>query len=218
MFKSQALLAFIVVGLAAAPLQASIIQSNDHIPPPALHANNQIVYNTPGGVYKIDSFFDIFTDLTTSPPAPGTSRIDSFFDVFTELTIEPPGGGPVVVDIPNTHMSQQTSAPSGSTGTYNTEMLALDISGGGLPPGVMIRESPTLQSPGQTTVQPIGGGLYKIDSFFDVFTELSIDNGQTWAPGSAAMVATGMPEPASLSLVVIGGIALLRRHPRRYAA
>ena len=34
-----------------------------------------------------------------------------------------------------------------------------------------------MPSPGRTTITDIGGGLYQIDSFFDVFTELSIDGG-----------------------------------------
>ena len=60
-------------------------------------------------------------------------------------------------------------------------MLQLDILGGGLPAGTMIRESPTLQSLGQTTVRPIQGGAM-IGSFFDIFMELSVDNGASWSP------------------------------------
>ena len=42
---------------------------------------------------------------------------------------------------------------------------------------IQIRESPTLASLGETYIMDIGGGLYDIDSFFDVFTELSVDGG-----------------------------------------
>jgi hypothetical protein len=69
----------------------------------------------------------------------------------------------------------------GGTMIFDTEMLQLDISGGTLPPNVKIRESPTLASTGRTTMRPGAGGFY-IDSFFDVFTELSLDGGQTWMP------------------------------------
>ena len=105
------------------------------------------------------------------------------------------------------------------TGTFQTEMLALNLSGGTLPPGVMIRESPTLPSLGQTSVQNIGGGLFKIDSFFDVFTELSIDGGQTWMPDTAPVpghvVLGGVPEPASMCLLafgLFGAMGVIRRH------
>ena len=70
---------------------------------------------------------------------------------------------------------------SGGTTQFDTEMLQLDLSGGTLPPGVRVRESPTLQSTGQATERPGAGGFF-IDSFFDVFTDLSVDNGATWMP------------------------------------
>ena len=68
------------------------------------------------------------------------------------------------------------------TRVFDTEMLALNVSGAGLPGGVMLRESPTLRSTGKTTIQKPAGGGVKINSFFDVFTEVSLDGGQTWSP------------------------------------
>ena len=96
------------------------------------------------------------------------------------------------------------------TGTFQTEMLSLNLSGGSLPPGVMIRESPTLPSLGVTSVQDIGGGLYRIDSFFDVFTELSIDGGQTWMPSTSGPGhVTLVPEPTSMSLLAAGFVGMM---------
>lgn len=77
----------------------------------------------------------------------------------------------------------------------------------------MIRESPTLASTGQTTVTPIGGGLFQIDSFFDVFTELSLDGGATWlpsvntthtAPYAGHVELQGVPEPSTFALIGLG--------------
>jgi hypothetical protein len=67
---------------------------------------------------------------------------------------------------------------------YDTELLQLDISGGGLPQDMRLRESPTRQSTGKTAISPAPGGGFIIDSFFDVFTELSLDGGQSWTPSS----------------------------------
>lgn len=64
-----------------------------------------------------------------------------------------------------------------------TEMTQLDISGGDLPVGVRVRESPTLHSTGRTTIEVREGG-YNIESYFDVNVELSLDGGQTWEPSS----------------------------------
>ena len=49
------------------------------------------------------------------------------------------------------------------------------------PAGVMVRESPSKASLGSTTVRAMPGG-YAIGSFFDIFTEVSLDGGATWSP------------------------------------
>jgi hypothetical protein len=81
---------------------------------------------------------------------------------------------------------QKFSHTDGVSKVYDTELISLDLSGGTLPAGTMIRESPTLASTGQTVIRPIGGGNYQISSFFDVFTEISMDGGQTWSPSQGS--------------------------------
>ncbi len=72
---------------------------------------------------------------------------------------------------------------SGLTRHFDTEMLQLDIAGGDLPGGLMLRESPSKPSLGRTSERndPIHP-TYHIESFFDVFTEVSTDGGMTWWP------------------------------------
>ncbi len=99
------------------------------------------------------------------------------FDVFTV-------SGPTTVTLTPT-------TKNGNTQDYDTEMLQLDLSGG----GIMIRESPTLQSLGRVrespTLQPTGH--YQIASFFDVFTELSVDGGQSWHAASGPIPVNLVP-------------------------
>ena len=99
------------------------------------------------------------------------------------------------------------TAPAGpGPREFDMEMLSFDISGvyNGVSP-FLIRESPTLASTGRTTIESLPGGQYRIDSFFDVFTEMSVDGGATWAP----MV----PEPSAmlLSFLATAGICLTNR-------
>src|SRR5204863_6996918 len=76
-----------------------------------------------------------------------------------------------------------SSTDSGATRYFNTEMLTLDISGGSLPAGVMVRESPSKASLGRTSIrQNPATGQYMISSFFDIFTEISVDGGATGCP------------------------------------
>ena len=77
-----------------------------------------------------------------------------------------------------------------------------------------IRESPTLQSLGHLTIEPAparGGGGFIVDSFFDVFVELSTDGGQTWTPAAASVRLTGVPTPGPLFAFAMAGAFAARR-------
>lgn len=111
-------------------------------------------------------------------------------------------GGPVMTLVRN--------KAGNTTGTFQTEMLSMSLTGTSPFGPFMIRESPTLASPGVTSITDIGGGMFHIDSFFDVFTELSIDGGQTWIPDSQGPAHVSLepivPEPATAALWALGGM------------
>ena len=79
------------------------------------------------------------------------------------------------------------------------ELLALDFQFISLPAGTRLRESPTLPSSGHATITESPPGQYHIDSFFDVFFELSTDSGQSWFPASGPLrtvLSPAAPLPA----------------------
>lgn len=120
----------------------------------------------------------------------------SFFDVFFSVSLETLtlGNRPI------------------PTGTFDTEMLQMNLGGGNFP--FLLRESPTLPSLGQSTVQPVPGG-FQVDSFFDVFTELSIDGGQSWIPSNGpSRLEIDAPEPSAAALALLGLMAVGLRHLR----
>jgi hypothetical protein len=84
-------------------------------------------------------------------------------------------------------INSRADLDTGGTRLFDTELLGMDISGGGMPPGVMIRESPTRRSPGANSSTMLSPGNWRVDSFFDIWTELSVDGGGTWLPGDRPM-------------------------------
>lgn len=172
-------------------------------------------YLTPGGLVTLEGL--ILTSPTASilpPPAPGTLvwGAGAMFDAQTFMSFF---GGPTTPSF-----NAGIVAAASITGTldapplhaYDTEMLALNLTG--LPLGAIIRESPTIASTGKHTI--VGGGPYTIDSFFDVFTELSLDGGATWTPATAS-VHIHNPEPGSLAVLASAGAMLICRRRQRTA-
>jgi hypothetical protein len=214
-----------VLGLAAGGAGAGMLSTTDWVP-------------TPGGLYQGDNtvFFPlvgspiniVVTNVqlipstgaaSYAPPAPGSTVIgDSFFDIFADVSLDSgatfnpmAASGPATVKITGTGLV-------GGIRSFDTEMLQLTISGGTLPPGVMLRESPTLASLGGHSITQVSGG-YMIDSFFDVFTELSLDGGNSWIPaqglqGPDYMHVVMTPEPATMALLGLGSLVMLVRRRR----
>lgn len=156
-------------------------------------------------------------------PALGSSeQASSFFDVFVELEIGP-GSEPFVIDsffdITYRIGGADGGGGGGGGGSWPIEILAMNIVGNDPTLGkALMRESPTQASTGHYALTPLGGGLtgYSVDSFFDVFVELSLDDGFTWrqADGPFRINLTSVPEPAVVALAmmgVAGVLALVRR-------
>jgi hypothetical protein len=148
----------------------------------------------PNGVIVSNVVQHRFTLSSPPPPPGGTSTLNFGSEVVFSLSSD--GGQTFRPVAANANCIVRVDGSSGTPGEYPMEMLALDLSGGSLPPGVLLRESPTLASPGETQIQPAPGG-YMISSFFDIFTEISLDGGQTWAPADTAWPMELHLDPAS---------------------
>ena len=145
------------------------------------------------------------------PDSGGGFRLGSFFDIFTEISYDR-GESWIPSSGPGPGSSEMTLMPSPSPGTFDTELLQLNLSGDFNTRHVMIRESPTLQSTGRTMIEDNPGGGHLISSFFDIFTEISVDGGQTWESSGGSTTATiravSVPEPSVLLLLGAGLAAL----------
>ncbi|MBW2417960.1 MAG: hypothetical protein JRH19_05410 [Deltaproteobacteria bacterium] len=147
---------------------------------------------------------------TTTHPATGdvTEQFDSIVEgVFDD------GSGPQLATLTGPVKVVTRGKGGATTGSWDTEILSMDLSGdvGGV--SIDIRKSPTRSSPGEVRVDDIGSGLYQIDSFFDVFTELSVDGGP-FQPQTNEAARMDLPEPAQL-LLLLAGVPLLHWMSRR---
>ena len=130
---------------------------------------------------------------------------DASHDQFT-ASHPPPGLGGTIVHVFNSGVGFDISTDNGATYThvtatanaqvqvthsfdaggiehYENEMMGLNFT---VPTGmgpVMLRESPTLQSTGKTSIRAVVGGNL-IASSFDLWLECSTDGGVSWQPAS----------------------------------
>ena len=209
--RARSLLGVLALAVTAAPALADYNVSSPMMPDPYLLLQGSPITFAVGGHTLTIPEMQIESKGQVSPPSDGSLfHVSSFFDVFTELSID---GGPPVPSISPVTGDATYQETSPGSGTFSTEMLQLNISG--MPSGIMLRESPTLQSTGQTTVRPVNGG-YRISSFFDIFTEISLDGGASWVPAqtSSNFLGSDSPEPASLGLLGLGALGLLGRRRR----
>ena len=131
-----------------------------------------------------------FTDWSEPPPFKGPAQTQTF-GLQTDFQLSTDGGvnfTPARAPATMTLASRTRRRFMGRT-TYQTEVTQLDITGGDLPAGVRIRESPTKESKGGISSLAGGGGGgagggAAISSFFDIFTEISTDGGATWQPAT----------------------------------
>ena len=142
-----------------------------------------------------------FTGAAAPPADLGTTVRSDYFATFQgELVLAPP-----LVATTETHvLSVQVhmvelialAGTQGTTRTFDTELVTFELGGPTAPGGAQVRESPSLASPGRTTITTLADGRYRIESHYDVWLEISLDGGATWHPAEN-MVRMTLGPPAS---------------------
>ncbi|PWU08968.1 MAG: hypothetical protein C5B50_28640, partial [Verrucomicrobia bacterium] len=195
------------VRMELTPIAPEVPKPNPNLPPldgnyvsparwHALYANGIIITN---------ASHNRFTQ-TYPPPPPGGGQTENFGSTVSGL-ISMNGGAsfqpfsaPASVQV---QVNSRSDEDNGATRYFDTEMLSLNLSGGNLPGGVMVRESPSKASLGRTSVRTDSSNNYHVSSFFDIFTEVSLDGGNTWSPTITAPGTMGLrtnpPTPVSVT-------------------
>lgn len=110
-----------------------------------------------------------------------------------------------------------------ATGTWDTELVALSLSGSVLGFPLTLTLDPSHPSTGVTSIVPIGpenDREFRIDSFFDIFVELKLATptplSTTRGPVRVSLVSP-VPEPSALALLA-GGLVAVAAWRRRTVA
>jgi hypothetical protein len=100
----------------------------------------------------------------------------------------------------------------GAVGTFQTSLSTLDW-----PAALLSYDSTSMSiflqctnAPGSTTISLVSPGNYEIDSFFDVWPEISFDD-SNWIPAdeSVRMTIGDVPEPSVLVFFGLGTLTLI---------
>ena len=174
------------VGRADAQAQAVFLTGNFIPPLEAYYTNSAPVFGSYlGGAVIIRRLGLAGTSSFSVPPALGNRQTNSFSADFNfELSFD---GGATFQSIQtagSATMSLNHTADVSGTNFFAVELLSLNVSGGTLPTGMMLRESPTLASTGTNAVSAGAGGYFTTSSF-SAYTEFSIDGGATWSPSAS---------------------------------
>jgi len=104
------------------------------------------------------------------------------------------------------------------TGTFSDQITSLDLTGSLNGHTIQAVLNPGKSSTGQTTVTNVGGNPmeWRFGSYFDIFTELSVDGGP-FVPGPERVADLGVtPEPTYYGAIgVLLAAMLVRRAVRR---
>ncbi len=176
----------VALGQVVSAPPAGVVSSNDALPPRegAYHGGGVHVF-LDGQIAATCSSHGGFSRSVPAPARPGSTVVADYSATFVgELTLVPPAAPrrtvhPLRAQARMTERIRLAEA-QGATRVFDTEMVTLDIRGRGLPDGVLLRESPAARSTGRTTVTTLARDRYQIDSFYDIWLEVSLDGGRTW--------------------------------------
>jgi hypothetical protein len=198
----------IVAGFTPAGAQeAGVTVARAALPPPegAYHGGTHVFSSA--GARLFCGTHGGFTSSVVPPAMPGTTVIADYRATFIgELVLGSAAADVHPISEP-VHMVERITFGErrGDVQVLDTEIVALDLQGSDLPRGVLVRESLSRGSFGRTTITTLERGRTRIESYYDVWLELSTDGGRSWHAAEAAVRMSIAPEAAARRGISTGG-------------
>ena len=216
----------VVLAIGAGAL-GEIVASNPELPPidDAYRSPFQVhaeFKDDPMGLHVLLERMEhrAFADGITRVPV-GPDEEEFFTSSLVGVAVFPGmGGATAPVHLQGPVQTIVRGKTGNQTGTFDTEIIAMSLTGDIAGMQVIIQQHQTIPSLGQTTITDLGGALWEIDSFFDVFTELSVDLGSGFTPFVPATEGVRMtlgpivPEPVTMVLLGAALSLAIRRRRR----
>ena len=236
--SKQARFGFLAAGVALSaalggPAQASVVTPTASLPLIG------IPYLSPGAGAGC---FTVATACVNPGPFIQTSVVSDIFsggnqeiiaNVTYEATLTPPGLTNIIGSVLLTGTVDETVLSRTSdteTGSFTVDLTALTLSGPLSLPGEPLLDGKTLTvgldtsnplntSSGKTTIAA-DGGMFRIDSFFDVFADISLDLSPSPSPSTSVgpILLVAVPEPSTWAMMLLGFAGLGYAGFRRLAA
>lgn len=219
----------LAAGLAfCSTARAAVISSSPSLPPLGVGfgvSGAGTCFNA-AGVCAIPGVLT-FTSVVASPPAPPAFnssgqdiRVNATLTAELTTLSNVPIGSLVLTGTVEEEVLGRTF--STQTGSWSVELLAVELSGPVLGHTLSLQLDSATPSIGMASVEAIAGSdLFRIDSFFDVFVDLTLDGPiplHATRAAHLALLPAAIPEPASLTLLAgaVLGLATMGRRRRAH--
>lgn len=200
----------ILVKFATAVPHEEVIVPIDSFPPSPTNTPPKILVSTGiyvGGGITISNC--VLKDFSPGKllPTSGTAIIP-----FTcTMTANYSNGGPAIAfsTVANLTVKVTYASTTGTARSYDAEILQFDAAKDSAAVKITLRESPTLFSGGSIIVTPSGSGTFYMSSFFDLYTELSVDYGANWTVSTSPYGRLNLTDGTTTSIPTLGEWGLI---------
>jgi len=208
-----------LLALSGGVARAAIISTSPTLPPldaPFVSADGVGCFPAAGVCVQPGSLtFDSVVSTMFDPTGQNIVANASYEGTLTTLSNTPIGPITLSGTVEQLVLGR-TSATQ--TGTWNTELLAMLLTGPvlGNTLTLVLGSTPSI---GMASIEPIAEELFRIDSFFDIFVQLSLDSvpplNATRGPIHAELAPAGVPEPSVVTLLAAALLGLVGVRWRR---